>query len=377
MINFQQFVLALSLALVNGDTQACLPSNQCPYRDCCCAKVNSNTNDVAITCEQNMNKFPDRNPAFSSASASTSTFMQLTIRNPKFATLPSKAFDGLHIQKIRLENNGLTTIKSDSFNGLRGFYELRFVRQDITRVEHNALNAIKDNLGFLEINNCTLATINSILIGYKFSNLSELFLTMNKLQTLNPNWFNSAPNISSLDLSFNDQLVVYPTTESGGFFTQHPNLNTIKLTDNQISNFESVALWLWNVREQIVTLDVSSNRLARIPSELNSFPNLSRLVLSKNMLDETITEMTLRNLTKLELLFVNSNRLKSEKNAFVNNPNLILVYFEENEFEEIPEFSNEIRNMNFYNQRGHLSELNDFQFDLRSLFLYVDIGMFI
>lgn len=125
-----------SFQLTNGE---CLPPKDCAFVGCCCSYTSIG---IDINCASNSSQ---EKPPFPNRQDTDKTqILRLTIFNYDFSELPSKAFNGLEIQTIRLYDNNLKVIRQDSFTGLTGLEELTIEEENaIEIIEPNSLDPIK------------------------------------------------------------------------------------------------------------------------------------------------------------------------------------------------------------------------------------------
>lgn len=123
---------------------------------------------------------------------------------------------------------------------------------------------------FLRLNNNKIQAIKSNSFS-SFINTEELYLNKNQIESLEISYFNGLINLKILDLSSN-KLTNLPT----GSFHGLSNLNVLNLAGNQIKNSDFNNLPFLGL-VNLVSLDLTGNNLHNIFSF--TFSNLSKLQL--------------------------------------------------------------------------------------------------
>ncbi|XP_066131430.1 leucine-rich alpha-2-glycoprotein [Saccopteryx bilineata] len=162
----------------------------------------------------------------------------------------------------------------------------------------------------------------SILEGV--SNLQELHLSSNGLESLSAKCLLPVPKLKVLDLTRN-ALTQLPT----GLFQGSAALHTLVLQENQLEVLETS--WLHGLKA-LRHLDLSGNRLRMLPPGLlANFTDLCILNLGNNQL-ETLPSDLLRGPLKLEWLYLNGNRLQVlPEGLLVPQTNLQYLFLNDNQ----------------------------------------------
>lgn len=104
----------------------------------------------------------------------------------------------------------------------------------------------------------------------------------------------------------------------------------------QISNhkLKEIPEEVFTLAENLRNLDLSKNKITRVPEDLSMFKFLKQLNLSTNMIQ--VLPESLANLKKLELLNVSFNSLASLPKSITTLSNLKQVYLNDNKFKVFP-----------------------------------------
>lgn len=190
-------------------------------------------------------------------------------------SLPRYVFQplpGLH--NLDLSSNQLQEITNESFHGLRWLERLYLGRNRIQAIHPAAFNSLES--------------------------LLELKLQDNQLQAVPPL---NLPTLLLLDISRNKIAAL----EAGAFHAQ--SLESLRIAGLGLGHLDEELLQsLHNLHE----LDVSDNRLARVPGVLNRLPGLTKLSLAGNgLISQLRTEdfQALQHLQELDISNLNLNSL--------------------------------------------------------------------
>lgn len=159
----------------------------------------------------------------------------------------------------------------------------------------------------------------------QLSEINNIELNNNHIETMEPGAFNDLPSLEQLALSEN-----FLTKIQTGTFTEMPKLRALYLDRNNISvieddvfaalgNLLELDLWANQIQEinrmtfnglhRLHRLDLTSNRIRRLDSEtFVSVPRLHELLLQENLIS-VIEPGTFDNLPNLVLLKLTGNRL--------------------------------------------------------------------
>lgn len=156
------------------------------------------------------------------------------------------------------------------------------------------------------------------------SNLQELHLSSNGLESLADKFLLPVPQLKVLDLTRN-ALSRLPA----GLFQVSAALHTLVLKENQLQGLE--ASWLRGLKA-LGHLDLSGNHLRTLPPGLlSNFTDLRVLDLGYNQL-ETLPPDLLKGPLKLERLHLEGNRLRAlEKGLLAPQPNLRRLFLSDNQ----------------------------------------------
>lgn len=181
--------------------------------------------------------------------------------------------------------------------------------------------------------------------------LRELHLFSNQLQSLSPHLLRGVPKLNTLDLTGNK------LTDQPADVFSHAPLHNLVLKNNLIDTAD--AEWLTD-NSSLTWLDLSDNRLTKIPSALlQKLPHLEQLDLSNNHL-ENIPSGSLDSLTKLERLNLHNNKLhKLDETIFQSTHNLTHMFLSLNKLNKLPQILfqelNQLRVLNLDdNQLSHI-----------------------
>ena len=165
-------------------------------------------------------------------------------------------------------------------------------------------------------------------IGCRFKQLKWLFLTRNKLKTVNPtDCFAGMDNLEILDLSSNEI-----SNLPDGIFANLSKLRYLYLDNNDISDPSGICTNLPVLKR----LTLSNNQILAIPENcFQHFKNLEFLDISCNRISDLsmkliapLTLMKYINASSNGLKYINSDYLDIDRNTFTNkNPELPLLAF--------------------------------------------------
>ncbi|CAD5125013.1 DgyrCDS13253 [Dimorphilus gyrociliatus] len=139
--------------------------------------------------------------------------------------LPFNIFDGLHLKRLSLVNNGLKN----------PFYFLKKASTEILILDDNPLEdfdlsdveSVK-SIVVLSMNNCHLKTICEKNLK-NLNNLQEIYMDSNRLKTLNLTIFATLKKLNKIDMSNNEIEVLHPT-----ILSVLKSIETLELDGNQI-----------------------------------------------------------------------------------------------------------------------------------------------
>lgn len=169
------------------------------------------------------------------------------------------------VYALQLDGNKLKEIPAEVFAMLR----LSILTLDNNPIEHLPVLSSASNLATLNMVNCKLTSLGSELSNYK--NITSLDVRNNQITSVG-NLAGMLPNLLHLDLSNNQLTAITAEMLPAG-------LQALYATDNQIATLPSS----WSGKE-LVTLNLSRNKLTAIPGGFMDMPLLSELFVSGNRL---------------------------------------------------------------------------------------------
>lgn len=362
------FLLVLSLftrAYTCPDADTFLP--------CTCRE---NNEQLEVTCSESHSVIFDR---ISLLQNQNMTIRSITIQRCDIVSIPEKAFEGLSISQMYVQDNSLETLFSQSFNGIE---ELTYLNLEGNRISslpaqlfrelsnltwlhlgHNQISELATgsldgllNVEFLYMlaNNIT-SLPNGIfdhLVAVTYFQLADnagielkedIFSTMEKLRflylynsgikNLPIGVFRGLISLHSLYLQNNLITELTPNNSSEGLFEGMTNLEILKLNDNKISG--SLPKNALKGLKNLKTLELQNNNIATL--ELQSFIDaekaLEHLELQNNELkDDSVAALS--NAKDLTYIDLSSNSLKIVKQgAFANMHYLRTLKLQNNEIE--------------------------------------------
>ena len=273
----------------------------------------------------------------------------LSLSSNKFNKIPLSIYFLQNLIFFDMSNNMITQIDENLFGNLSRLIKLNFSNNKLQTFPSSIRNMI--NLQELYLDKNELRNIPNELTFLKY--LKKLNIGWNKIQIIQPNFFNnlisleelycnnnlitniqysnnysafdSIQNLKTLDISFNQ-------LQSFSFFNQNPNLENLNISNNKLQFVSGMGLC-----QKLYQIDCSNNNFKQFPLDFLHVNNLHILNMKGNELN---------NLPPLICLMDNLVELNIEGNPFRQNPNLKnanLVQIKENLQSKITE--EEIRNM--------------------------------
>lgn len=225
------------------------------------------------------------------------------------------------LQKLSLKNCSLTRLPADTFHRFSCLQELDISENPLNDA-FTALLSPLDTLEYLNMGNSNLGRVSKTTFS-KMTSLKTLILSGNPLESLEPGLFQNLTKLEVLELN-NCSLVRLNSTVFPDNFT-YPDLEELRLAHNPLI-VPSIGSFLPRQLRRLKTLDLSNCNLTYIrPAVLNSFSNITRLLLAGNNLTVTKEDSLdfLRNLPDLQYLDLSSNRLTYiSPSVFSNNRDL-------------------------------------------------------
>lgn len=195
----------------------------------------------------------------------------LDLSDTHLKSIPKFIFNLPDLKTLDLSNNQISRIP-DSIFFLPSLIKLDLSKNRIRRIQIKAKDASKIRSLMLSDNK-----INDISgFADRFPELQQLFLAKNKLDVLEENFFVGMPLLRTLDLSVN-KLSKLPNS-----LTKASLLKVLVLQRNQIEQFPSLLMMLRFLEE----LDLSNNPLNKWPTDLLGFEFVRKLNLYKTALPE-------------------------------------------------------------------------------------------
>lgn len=237
--------------------------------------------------------------------------------------LPSGMFSGLsRLQRLYLQNNGLTFLADRALEGLSSLNVLKLSHNKLVNLPPELFSDMRDIQEIYLQNN----SINVLAPGL-FSELSQLLvldLSKNELtaEWINSNTFSGLERLVVLDISFNKI-----TKLEQAVFKDLYSLHVIRLNDNAI---ESIPNNTFASQYNLHTLIISNNRLTSIESyTFNGLYVLSLLSVDNNRISSIHPE-ALRNCSSLRDLHLNGNKLMEVPAVLASVPMLRTLDLGEN-----------------------------------------------
>lgn len=216
----------------------------------------------------------------------------LNLESNKIQHIPTnffKASTHTKLKDIRLSNNDLSSISSDTFKSLIGLETILLSNNRIKSVHSDSFNDLP--------------------------NLSKVFLSDNLLSHISSRTFANLPSLTKLDLQNN-----LLTEFSFGHFANVSSPLQLNLSRNQITTCSSDFKIL-----NIEVLDLRYNNLARIPKCLENVALLRKLYFDFNIIS-SLDQNAFMHLTSLEELTLGQNNiLYIHKRAFFGLQNLQIL----------------------------------------------------
>uniref|UniRef100_A0A914H1S9 Uncharacterized protein n=1 Tax=Globodera rostochiensis TaxID=31243 RepID=A0A914H1S9_GLORO len=203
---------------------------------------------------------------------------ELSLENANIIEIGPRAFAGMRIKKLILDNNKIKTIQKNAFRGLESvLQELSIASNRLTDVPTAALDGLRalNSLNFRcnRIGNLTNVTF------LNMPSLIEVQLECNKICAISDGAFRevkeSLQNII-LDNNCLEQVPIGALEEMNSLISLHMKYNLIEqLGDRHLRNMSSLSL-----------LTLTGNRISQIsPNFTQNTPNLRYIYLGENRLD--------------------------------------------------------------------------------------------
>jgi Leucine-rich repeat (LRR) protein len=288
------------------------------------------------------------------------------INNCNFDTIPDGAFADLSIQSLILANNGLARITTNAFRDTKSLKRLILLESNLTTIEDDAFKWIRHDLNELQLADLDIPNdfdldrflMNENLINLK--SLNVLKLVNMKLKEFKKQWVPLVQNVSYLSLTSNQIEHFHPD-----FFNSLPNLVSLELTNNSFKDLDSLLDALRPIKSSLKELKLDGNLIEKL-NQFPDFDNLELLDLSNNKL-ETLDPFTFNRLKSLSFLNLESNQIRRISDDFVSNrtTKLVTLSLKNNFLTTVPSIFNfpKLKFLDLANQNGQMNLLPDFAFD--------------
>ena len=261
--------------------------------------------------------------------------------DPDYPVKPFEKFSTL--ENLDLQENQITTIKSNTFQGLNKLERLKFNHNKITTIQTNAFQGL-NNLRNLNLHDNQITTIEPGTFQ-GLNNLKDLLITNNKITTIEPNAFQGLNNLRNLNL-FSNQITTIQTNAFQGL----GSLKSLALKNNSITTIQTNAFQGLN---KLRNLNLFSNQITTI--QTNAFQGLNKLRsldLRENQIT-TIQTNAFQGLNNLKDLLITNNKITTiEPNAFQGLNNLRTLWLKNNPLTESAE---EIKQKHFPDQEININ----------------------
>lgn len=239
---------------------------------------------------------------------------QLNLGYNRIITIDANTFHeyGNQLEYIHLQNNEIASIsESGAFNGLTKLIVLILYHNKLTIVHRTTFNGA-NNLQDIDLSSNEIATIEDG--AFDLPHLKEILISDNKLKKLSDNIFAGAPNLQNIDLQKNQ------LEHIGKAFERTQHLHQLQLSGNNYLQDLNI-LALSNLPELIsLSLDAIGIHSILIPSSVTTSQSpLHTLSLSQNHLSDADFLKQLSIFSKIEKLFVDSNKFVQWDDADVRN----------------------------------------------------------
>lgn len=257
----------------------------------------------------------------------------------------------INLQWLAIDNNNFRTI---SENGLLTLEQLRYLNLEGNRIEVIPVNLFRSgvhaHLGDIRLSNNNIEIIHSNSFD-SLNSLQTIILLGNRLKTLQKNSFHNLANLTTLILSDNLLKFISPAAFSNLPYLTRLDMQTNKLTEfsfkifTNVSNFSPLIL---NVSSNAITycesdnkilnievFDLRYNSLTSVPRCLEHVSALRKLHLDFNGIS-VLGHNNFMHLTSLEVLSLRKNSINNiHKHAFFGLQNVQVLDLSENSIPQI------------------------------------------
>lgn len=240
----------------------------------------------------------------------------LSLDNNNFYVIPENSFDSLvSITNLNLDCNRIEIIPKTLFKHTvhKNLKEIRLSNNELTEIRSNTFKSLNSLEAVLLANN-KLRSIESESFN-RLPKISHVIISDNLLSHINPRSFANLPSLIKLELQ-NNLLFEF----SFSYFENFSNPLQLNLSHNQISNCHAA-----NIIINMEILDLNHNNFNRIPKCLENIALLRRLFINFNII-ESLEHNDFVYLTSLEQLTLHHNAITYvHKKAFFGLQNLQIL----------------------------------------------------
>ncbi|VDK49177.1 unnamed protein product [Anisakis simplex] len=208
---------------------------------------------------------------------------------------------------LNLNNNLLTDISEGALEGAGNLRHLRVESNKICSLSRNSLNESKGSLELLDMSDNCLTKIPAQNLR-NCVRLMYVDLSENKITDIANFEVMNLPMLKELRINGNKLKSISPMA-----FMNVPQLQYLYLKNNLLESLESSRLF--QVLKQLEVLDLSENRLTKIPSS-KELSNIRQIRLDSNRITD-IGTLSFSSNSRLQLISVQNNRITSiARNSF-------------------------------------------------------------
>ncbi|MCL4123735.1 UNVERIFIED_CONTAM: hypothetical protein GTU68_030591 [Idotea baltica] len=268
---------------------------------------------------------------------------------------------------FRIQGNALSEVTA--FPYMENLTSISFRSNHISKIDEAAFMNLT-NLEYLDLsyNNLTEQSLDPEIFRGPFTDkapdpipLKELKLAHNKITSLPKNCFQHVPNLTSLDLSYND--FVDLSIKTAQAISELRKLEKLDLSYTRLARLPD---HFFAELRNLVELDLSGNEFFRVPAEVNFAHSLRTLSLNDNLFGTIGANDFWSSLNQLETLNLKQSRTLYQlgNGAFGNLTSLRTLFLSDN-----PQLSDvyPLAFTNSKNETLHLLELHLEGNDLSSL----------
>lgn len=245
----------------------------------------------------------------------------LSLDNNNFYSVPENSFDDLsELTNLNLESNKIEMISPELFkvDVHQKLKEIRLSNNQLTKIYSDTFKSLV-NLEAILISNNRIRNLQSESFSY-LPKLSHVIISDNLLSHISSRSFANLPSLTKLELQ-NNLLNHF----SFAYFENFSTPLHLNLSYNQISSCDAGSTVL-----NLESLDFSYNSLSNIPKCLENIALLRKLLLQYNMISG-LEQNTFMHLTSLEQLILQQNNiLYVHRRAFFGLQNLQILDLSKN-----------------------------------------------